>query len=73
MNNIDFTGMALMKLIGIAGAAVLAINQLTFSGGVWKGTVDAKLQHIEQKIDTLDKKTDRNFDLLITEIRSLKK
>jgi len=68
MNNIDFTGTALLKLIGIAVATVLGASQLSFNTGSWKSNIETRLIVVEKKIDALDSKVDKNFLALNSKI-----
>lgn len=84
MWNPDVTLTGLIKISGIMGLGAVTVSGWLWTGAAWKTEVDIKLDNLaansirlEEKMDKgfdkIDKKIDRNFDLLITEIRSLKK
>lgn len=53
----------------------LAANNIKLEEKMDKGfdRIDIKFDKMDGKFDKIDKKIERNFDLLMTEIRSLKK
>lgn len=81
----DAVFISLAKVIAVAGIGALGGGALTLSGWLWvgaewKGQIDTRLIHIEKNIDemkvdikSLDTKFDKKFDLIMAEIRSLKK
>ena len=53
MNNIDLTWGTLFKLAGIAGAGVLAISQLSFTSGEWKGSIEVQVKQNGKGIEEI--------------------
>ncbi len=85
MLNSDGVFISVAKTIAIAGIGAIGGGMLTLSGWIWTGSawkteVDIKLDNlatnyirlegkVDKGFDKMDKKMDRNFDLLITEMR----
>ncbi len=73
MWNWDITLDGIVKTFGIMVIGAMTVAGWLWTGSAWKTEVDMKLDSLTANSIRIEKKMDRNFDLLITEIRSLKK